>query len=124
MKVEEIIRLIISFLGGGLVIGILAWVRTNRAERIGRRVAFLRDRIEHLYAPLHFFATQNRSFFELNDKLHQAYTEEFIDKKWSNNRATQENISKQADATLELTNEYIKLVTRGGAVKKLYHPAC
>jgi hypothetical protein len=112
MKTEEIIRLVFSFLGGGLVAGILAWVRINRADRIGRRVAFLRAQIEHLYAPLHFFAAQNRSFFELNDKLNQAYTAEFVDKKWSNNKATQENIRRQADATLELANKYISLVTK------------
>ncbi len=112
MKTEEIIRLVFSFLGGGLVAGILAWVRTNRADRIGRRVAFLRAQIKHLYAPLHFFAAQNRSFFELNDKLNQAYTAEFVDKKWSNNEATQESIRRQADATLELANKYISLVTK------------
>ena len=112
MKTEEIIRLVFSFLGGGLVAGILAWVRTNRADRIGRRVAFLRAQIEHLYAPLHFFAAQNRSFFELNDKLNQAYTAEFVDKKWSNNEATQESIRRQADAALELANKYISLVTK------------
>jgi len=112
MRTEEIIRLVFSFLGGGLVAGILAWVRTNRADRIGRRVAFLRAQIKHLYAPLHFFAAQNRSFFELNDKLNQAYTAEFVDKKWSNNEATQESIRRQADATLELANKYISLVTK------------
>ena len=112
MSTEEIIRLVISFLGGGLVAGILAWVRTNRADRMGRRVAFLRAQIEHLYAPLHFFATQNRSFFELNTKLNEAYTTEFVEKKWSNNEATQESIRRQAAATLELVNEYISLVTK------------
>jgi len=112
MSTEEIIRLVFSFLGGGLVAGILTWVRTNRADRIGRRVAFLRAQIEHLYAPLHFFATQNRSFFELNAKLHEAYSLEFVEKKWSNNEATQESIRRQAAATLEVANEYISLVTR------------
>jgi len=41
MTTEEIIRLVFSFLGGGLVVGLLNWLRANQAEKRRRKVSAL-----------------------------------------------------------------------------------
>lgn len=33
METEEIIRLIFSFLGGGIVVGLMEWIRLNSNEK-------------------------------------------------------------------------------------------
>ena len=70
---EEIIRLVISFFGGGLVAGILAWLRAAISERKSRQIDYLNNQIRNLYGPLFFFVSLNENLFKLNDKFHVAY---------------------------------------------------
>jgi hypothetical protein len=37
VSIEELIRIIFSFLGGGLVVAILNWIRLNTSEKISIR---------------------------------------------------------------------------------------
>jgi hypothetical protein len=52
MTTQEAINLIFSFLGGGLVAGLLNWLRANRSEKKTRKVSNLQTKIQNLYGPL------------------------------------------------------------------------
>lgn len=112
MTTEEIIRLIFSFLGGGLVAGFLDWLRTQRSDKKARKISVLQAQIQNLYGPLQFFAAQNESYFELNKKFHNAYQAEYIGKDWSQDGATQKNLEKETMQTLDIANAYVDMVTK------------
>jgi hypothetical protein len=83
MTTEEIIRLIISFLGGGVVSGIINWIRTLSSEKNSRRVDYLENQIANLYGPLYFFTTQADEMFKLSRKFLGAYNAEYVNQEWS-----------------------------------------
>jgi len=112
MTAEEIIRLIFSFLGGGLVAGLLDWFRSHRSEKKARKVSALQDQIQNLYGPLQFFASQNESYFELNKKFLEAYRAEYEGKDWSQDETTQQNLDQETTQTLDIANAYIRIVTK------------
>ncbi len=112
MTKEEIIRLIFSFLGGGLVAGLLDWLRNYFSEKKVQKISNLQAKIQNLYGPLQFFASQNESYFELNNKFHDAYQAEYVGKNWSQNEVTQKNLDQETSKTLDIANAYIGLVTQ------------
>jgi hypothetical protein len=99
--------LIVSFLGGGIVSAAINWVRSERADKKERKIKFLDDQLRNLYGPLYYFVSQSEKCFELNDRFHKAYNEEFIQEKWSKDALTQERLCVRAGQTLELANQYI-----------------
>ena len=112
MTSEEIIRLIFSFLGGGLVLGILNWIRVALSEKKDLRIKELNEQIRNLYGPLYFFASQNDKCFRLNDSILKAYRIEYVEEKYSQDEHTQENLRKEATLTLDIANAYVSLVTQ------------
>ncbi|MBW1952820.1 MAG: hypothetical protein JRI66_07000 [Deltaproteobacteria bacterium] len=110
MGVEEIIRLIFSFLGGGLMVAIFDWVRTNSAEKTARKVEDLNKQIKHLYGPLCFFASQNEQMFKLSNKFRDAYNVEYVNQQWSQDENTQPSLRQEATQTIDLANTYIGVV--------------
>lgn len=112
MTIEEIVRLVFSFLGGGLVAGLLDWFRSHRLEKKVRRISALQNQIQNLYGPLHFFASQNKSYFELNDKFLKAYKREYEGQVWSKDEYTQANLRKETAQVLDISNAYIALVAK------------
>lgn len=112
MTTEEIIRLVFSLLGGGLVAGLLNWFRANRSEKRVRQISAFQNQIQNLYGPLHFFASQNESYFELNDKFLKAYKSEYEGQNWSKHESTQANLRKETTQVLNIANAYIALVTK------------
>lgn len=105
---EEIIRLVFSLLGGGLVVGLLNLWHTNRQEHKRRRIESIRSELEELYGPLQFFTSANSQLFNLADKLNEAYTDEYVNKRWSD--SARESVREAAQQTLDLSNQYIKQV--------------
>lgn len=112
MTTEEIIRLILSFLGGGLVAGLLDWFRVHHSEKKARKISNLQAQIQNLYGPLQFFTSQNESYFELNDKFHKAYQAEYVGQNWSQDAETQKAVGQEATQTLDIANIYIEMVTK------------
>jgi hypothetical protein len=110
LSTEEIIRLVFSFLGGGLVSAITQWVRSARSERKERRIKYLTGQIQNLYGPLFFLTSQNESYFKLNRAFHGAYGTEYIGQNWSKDSITQERVKEAASQTLSLANTYVDLV--------------
>lgn len=104
------LQLIISFLGGGILVALINWARTVRSERITRRHDFVKEQITKLYGPLYFFVGITEALFALNDKFHKAYKEHFIDQKWSAEPHTRETLRKETDATLQIANYYVGIV--------------
>lgn len=112
MNNENIVRLIFSFLGGGIVVAILNWIRANRAEKKERKIDFLDEQIRRLYGPLYYFVCQSEKLFELNKRFMDAYNKEFIGKKFSEDPHTQETIGKRINETIGIANSYIDEVEK------------
>jgi hypothetical protein len=106
MSIEDIVRLIFSFLGGGLVAGLLNWLRTARSERTSRRIEFVRSQLQELYGPLQFFTSCNAQLLGLSHKLNEAYKQEYIGKQWSQEYNTRERVSQRETQTIEIANQY------------------
>ena len=104
------LQLIISFLGGGILVALINWVRTSRSERTTRKHDFLKEQIAKLYGPLYFFVGLNEALFALNDKFHKAYKEHFVNENWGTDPYTTENLRKESQATLDIANHYVRLV--------------
>lgn len=110
MTTEEILRLVFSLLGGGLVGGLLSWLRDALSERKARRIEFVRLQLRDLYGPLYFFASANDRLFGLNKRFHEAYKEEYIETTYSEKYGARERSREQALQTLSIANEYVDQV--------------
>ncbi|MFH1905355.1 MAG: hypothetical protein ABIK53_07545 [bacterium] len=99
-----------SFIGGGAVAGIIVAIIHWKSKCVERRVANLRDQLQHLYGPLYFFVSQNKRLFKINDKFHQAYRKVYGDPKWSNDEETRKVLNEESTRTLNLANAYIEQV--------------
>jgi len=108
VSTQAVINLVFSFLGGGLVVGILDWVRSVRSETRARRAALISDQLRYLYGPLYFLTSQNAALFELTDAFQSAYSAEYIEQKYS--PEAHERVSERASRTLSLSNKYIDVV--------------
>jgi hypothetical protein len=104
------LQLIISFLGGGILVALINWARTSRSERAARKHDFTKEQITKVYGPLFFFVGITEALFALNDKFHKAYNEHFVDQEWGTDSHTRENLRKETDATLQIANHYITIV--------------
>jgi hypothetical protein len=65
---ENTLQLIISFLGGGILVALINWGRTIRSERATRKNDFLKEQITKVYGPLYFFVCLNESLLALTNK--------------------------------------------------------
>jgi hypothetical protein len=111
----DTLQLIISFLGGGILVAFINWARMARFEKAARRHDFLKAQVTKVYGPLYFFSSLTEGLFTLNDKFHKAYTEHFVNQEWSDDAHTQQTLQKEADATLQLANYYVGMVRDNNA---------
>ncbi len=109
------LQLIISFMGGGILVALINWTRTARSERTTRKHDFIKEQIANVYGPLYFFVGITEALFGLNQKFHQAYNEHFIDQKWSTDTHTRVSLRKEIDATLQIANDYVGIVRDNNA---------
>jgi len=109
---EQTINLIVSFLGGGIIGGLINWVRVSRSEKEARKNELLSDQIKCLYGPLYFFTGLNESLFELTSKFQSAYTEHYVNQDWSRDPHTLESLKKETETTIELGNHYVRLTRK------------
>lgn len=112
MSTEEIIRLIFSFLGGGVVVGIMNWIKTIHSDKITRKVEYLTTQITNLYGPLYFFTAQNEQMFNLSRQFHGAYNAEYVQQEWSQDEHTQIPLREEANRVIDLANKYIVVVIK------------
>jgi hypothetical protein len=106
---EKILQLIISFLGGGILVALINWARVARSERTTRQHEFFKEQVAKVYGPLYFFVGLNEALFELSGKFHKAYNEHFVGQNWSADPHTRETLNRETNATLEIANHYVNL---------------
>lgn len=75
MESEELLRYLLSFLGGGVTVALINWARTDRATRRELESEYLRSQLSRLYGPLYYFASQNEELGTLVTRLRSAYDE-------------------------------------------------
>jgi hypothetical protein len=102
---NELIRYILSFLGGGGVAALGNWIHASWTARRQREAAWLQEQIRSLYGPLSFFTTQNEQLFRLCGNIDAAYSA-FFNRGWSQDERTQKTLRKEADSTIALQNAY------------------
>jgi len=110
MTPEELIRLVISFLGGGVVAGILNWVFSAKSASKARKTESLTQQLNLFYGPLFFFVSQNDDMFKLNSKFQTAYKAEYTGDKWNQYEDTQKNFRAATSCTLDIANKYVDVV--------------
>jgi hypothetical protein len=112
MTTEEVIRYVLSFLGGGVVSGGMSWARETWSARRREEIDHLQRQLQLLYGPLHFFTTQAVELLDLANRFHATYTAEYVSQKFSQEPATQEALRQETQATLRLANQYVERVDR------------
>jgi hypothetical protein len=114
MSPEELIRYILSFLGGGVVAAVGNWIHANRSARRQREVAWLQEQIRSLYGPISFFTTQNEQLLKLAGNVHEAGSAHFANA-WSEDNRTQNIMQDNIDCTIKLGNMYVERVVENNA---------
>jgi hypothetical protein len=109
---EEIIRYLMSFLGGGVVVAVGNWIHATRSAQRSGELDRLRQQLEVVYGPCFFFTCQNQRMFDLNKSIQDAYSAHFVETKWSLDEKTQESVRQEAKETLDLANEYVLRVNK------------
>jgi hypothetical protein len=107
---EHYLQYIMSFLGGGFAVAVGNWVSSAAAARKQREVDHLKGQLQGLYGPLFLFTQQNEKLFALCGKFNDAYTAEFVSKSWSENEHTQSSVRKDAETTIDISNQYVRRV--------------
>lgn len=90
-----------------IVSGAINWICSAFLQRREREIAFLRDQLQQLYGPLHYFVSQNSGLLDFLRDMDKAYEEEFSAK-----YPAEENASKK---TIEVMNDYASLVRQNNA---------
>lgn len=108
----NLINVFFGGLFGGFVVALVNWLREYLIKKKERKISNLQSKIQNLYGPLQYFASQNESYLELNKKFQEAYQVEYEERKWSQRERTQEILKQEATKTLEIGNTYIKMVTK------------
>lgn len=107
---DNTLNFIISFLGGGIIGGLINWARVARSEKAMRKNEYLSEQLRNLYGPLYFFSGENSALFDLNSEFHKAYTDHYVNQKWSKDPQTRKNLKANTKITIDLANHYINLV--------------
>lgn len=105
---DEVVKVIISFLGGGVIAGLISWARIARSERGNRKAEYIKSQVNNLYGPLYFFTSQNVQLQELNRNLMTAYDTEYVDKNWSLDPNTRQTLKEETSAIMNIANTYVK----------------
>ncbi len=106
----NVVALVVSFIGGGVISALINWARVQSADRKERRIRFLNDQIRNLYGPLHYYVSQSEKLFEITDRFGKAYDEEFVKKEWSSAEFVRKTLDKETKVTIDIQNEYIHVV--------------
>ncbi len=93
------LQLLFSFLGGGLVVGLLNLWHTTRSQQKARRAEFLRLQLHQLYGSLQFFGSCNRSIFEIQVKINDALKAKYDGKEHP-------ALEERVEQVIDLKNEY------------------
>lgn len=112
MTTAEVIRYVMSFLGGGVVVAVGNWIHATRSAQRSGELDRLRQQLEVVYGPCFFFTCQNEKMFDLNKSIQDAYSAHFGDKQWSLDQRTRELVRREAKDTLDLANEYVSRVNK------------
>ena len=57
----EIFTLIVSIMGGGVIVGVMEWIRSVWSAKKEQKISFLDKQIRELYGPLNYFVCQTSS---------------------------------------------------------------
>lgn len=106
----DIFTFLVSLFGGGIIGALINWISGERSRQKEREINFLDKQIRELYGPLYYFVSQAEKLFDLNNRFQEAYKQEYIDEKYSQDENTRKIINEEADKTLGIANRYISYV--------------
>lgn len=106
------LQLLVSFCGGGFIVGLLNWARANQADKRTIRVQTIRNQLEKLYGPLYFFTSQNEECLKLCQGLDKALDSDKVHVIDGEGRRQSMLRDEEVDATINLSNDYVGIVNR------------
>jgi hypothetical protein len=106
MSTDEIIRYILSFLGGGLVVFLLDWFRAYLSEKRRSEIDYLEKQLRSLYGPLRFFIAQNQLIVELARNYGEVFTPLYAPKK----STEPQSVDKASIMTFVLVQKYVSII--------------
>ena len=109
---DDAIKTLITFLGGGIIGAAIQWARAARSEREKRHSEYIYEQLQRLYGPLYFLTSINSNLFKLNNNILSAHKDHFDGNKWSIDPETRKSLSSESEATINLANEYISEVVK------------
>ena len=69
---------------------------------------------------MYCFSSYAEKLFELSDNIQKQYKSEYEEKKWSQEKTTQDNLKIETTNTINVSNEYIsKVVSNNEVLKKI-----
>lgn len=112
MEISKILNIVFGtgFIGSA-ILNFYVIQENRRLNKENRIFSNLQAQLNNLYAPLNFLVLENENTFDLYDKYHKEYSARYVNKKWSQDKATQEAINRETKKLLEtanhLINEYV-----------------
>jgi adenylate kinase family enzyme len=97
-------------IGAGLIVSIINWISASRKERRERHITILREQIQHLYGPIYYLVSQNKTFFQTSHDIHKAGEKVYSGIEWA--PSAQQTIEREITDTIETANKYIELVEK------------
>ena len=76
----------------------------NKQNKIYAR---LQLQINNLYAPLYHLVLENENTLKLHNKYYEEYNKRFVNKNWSQDKRTQENLQKEASELIKAASNLI-----------------
>jgi len=106
----NLISYVIAALFGGSIVSIIDWFRTYRREKRERHISILREQIQHLYGPIYYLVSQNKTLFQASANIHKAAEDAYFGKRFAS--SVLETVTKDVNKTIEIANRYIELVVK------------
>lgn len=110
MNLENYFQIGFTFLGGGIIGAVINGLWASHTAKHKRKVDHLNIQIEQFYGPLCILVMQNERLLDLSNRIHRAYQEEYVNKKFSENELTQKRLRVYTEETIGVANRYIKEV--------------
>lgn len=102
-----ILTLVVSFLGGGVVSGLIGWIYTYRTERQQRKIRFIDEQVRKLYGPLYYFTSQNEKLISLYEKHFKAFVKVWKEER-SQQKITDRNTGKKKEKKFDFDKVFSK----------------
>lgn len=108
MNISEILNIVFGtgFVGSA-ILNYYVIQQNRKLNKENKVFSYIQSQINNLYAPLYYLVIENENTLNLYDEYHKEYDKRFIQKTWSQDKDTQENLQKEASELIKAGNDLI-----------------